>query len=178
MLWAMRKIATAARVTRMMLPASTVAPEKRTSPGRRRARISAVALMVRNPPGKAEEQTERTEPAGSDHMVSRPAGRPAGELLDGRQGVRHLARELVGQRSGTRRGRRLLLAVGARDVSDVGLHQVALGCVGVLLADDRVADEDERVVARVRRGAVEGDRDVVRVTAVDERRIVDDGRRG
>src|SRR3954454_9947738 len=43
---ATRKTATAARMTRMMLPAATVAPEKMRSPGRCLARILGAAVAV------------------------------------------------------------------------------------------------------------------------------------
>src|SRR4051794_18492772 len=104
-------------MTRMMLPAATVAPEKMRSPGRCLARILGAAVAVTGGLlGVGETGLGRS--AGRRPAPTRPTG-PRG-LLDGGQSLGHAVRQVGGEGSGAGGGRCHLLALAARDVADVG----------------------------------------------------------
>src|SRR5690606_19271484 len=146
---AVRKTAPPARTTRMRAPAASAPVEKSASPRRLLAVIRAGAAVM------------RPRLVGVGFSVSgcgprrNAGGRIPSWLLDRGDRVGDLGRQLAREGGGARRLGGDLLALGARDEADVGLHELRLGGIRVLLADDAVGDQHERVVARVGGLAVE-----------------------
>src|SRR5688572_12715409 len=144
-----RKIATAASVTRIMYPAATAVPENQRSPGRcltlTAGALTAGAVVVLMVSRSRRWCQEDTRPGAREHRAGRRV------LLDDDQVDGRV--DLLGQRL---RDRRVacsrgcgLLALGAGHVLQEGLHDRGDRRVDVLFARDHVADEDDRVDARL-----------------------------
>src|SRR5215207_11531456 len=173
----MRKIATAARVTRIIDPAKTAEPEKTRSPGRCFAVIVVVAVVICRNPRVLGWWILETRPCPTPASAE-ASGSGTNLLLDRVDRSRDLLAERVRDGGGARVLGRHVLALGARDVRQVRLHELEVGRVLVLAAGDQVADEHDRVDAGLFRGAVDLDREVAVCTALGERRVVGDRSRG
>src|SRR3954470_3639358 len=159
--WATRKVATPARTTRIPIPAPVALPEKSRSPIRRTGRRPGAFEVVVTPAPRARD----------DWL---PPVRRSGSLRRDRVD-RLLA--LLAQGVGDRRGAGLvgrgLLAGLADHVALERLDQ--RGRVGVVVLDaaDVVTDQDQRVLARVRRRPVDVVGEVVLPTTRRDLRALD-----
>src|SRR5680860_1319197 len=88
--------------------------------------------------------------------------------------LERLSLEVAGERCGTGGCGSSGLALFADDVAEVTLDQVSGCLVGVGRAGQQVGSQDDRVGARLLRGAVEVDRHVGVGTSLDARRHLDD----
>ena len=173
--WMIRKIATAASVTRIIDPAARAVPENQRSPGRcltltagavggGHVILFSVRVCVRAIPG----------PVACDRAGHRG---PTRTTIRSIAALTWLALS-VGDRRAAGGSGRGLLALGAVDVLEEALDERRELGVDVLFARDHVADEDDRVDAGLFRGAVERDGEVTLGAALFERRGVDDRRSG
>src|SRR4051794_35072288 len=164
--WATRKVATPARATRIPIPAPVALPEKSRSPIRRTdRRPGAFEVVVTSAPRARDDWLPPVRRSGSR----------------GRDRVDRLL-ALLAQGVGDRRGAGLVgrgLLAGLTDhVAHERLHQ--LGGVGLVVLDaaDVVADQDDRVLARIGRRPVDVVGEVVLpTTGLDLGALDDLGRR-
>src|SRR3954449_7793021 len=177
--WAIRNVATPARTSRMRIPAPVALPEKRRSPIRRTVRRGGACEVVVTPApgGSARSVREGAARWKGRGVVDAPGLPPvSGSRSLGRDRVDRLlavAARGVRDRRGAGLVGRGLLAVLADHVAHERLDQVGLGRVVVLGAADVVADQHDRVLARVGGGPVEIEGEVVLPAPGDHAGAVD-----